>query len=149
MPGAGSQNSPTINIIDNNRNMSTNNGGGRGATGSGMSCGDGFPFNLVQTNPAMQSIMPGGQPVNPMNMMGVPMNMQNMMLGMREQGCLPVEMPKKRPKQFNRTPLLPMLPQLMANPQMLMPAVTPQGLPQGMMMAQTHTQSQAEPDEQE
>ena len=30
MPGAGTQNAPTINIIDNNRNMSTNSAGGGG-----------------------------------------------------------------------------------------------------------------------
>ena len=113
MPGAGTQNSPTINIIDNNRNMSTNTGGGGsggGQSGSPFSCGDGFPFNLVQTTPAMQSILPGGQPVNPINMMSLPMNMQNMMMGMREQGCLPVEMPHKQPKQFSRAPMLQMLP---------------------------------------
>ena len=36
MPGAGTQNSPTINIIDNNRNMSTNSGGGGCASPCGM-----------------------------------------------------------------------------------------------------------------
>ena len=51
MPGAGTQNAPTINIIDNNRNMSTNSAGG----------GGGCPIPGMQAaNAAMAGGMKGG-----------------------------------------------------------------------------------------
>ena len=110
MPGAGTQNSPTINIIDNNRNMSTGGGGGCGC-GGGYGGANGYGgFGNMMSQISCNNIMPGGTPFNPLNMMSLPMNMQSMMQGMQTNGCLPVRLPQKNYKP----PPMPMLNNMMA-----------------------------------
>ena len=81
MPGAGTQTAPTINIIDNNRNMSTNSSGG----GCGMA---GFPgmmgkccpgMNMAQVGmPSPMMGMPGCAPMfGMMPQLGMPMGMRS------------------------------------------------------------------------